>query len=213
MTRLVVLLVPFLLVVSACGSLGLTKEQQVQIAVAETLNSLPRDTAVPPARPATPFPTYTPVPLSGTFCEYQFCIGHPADMAFYDVNAVQNQAAPSTYGAGDIAAYKLNPGPVIQVVWQEAPGVNDPQFMIDLILQYGADTRNGSVQPKLIGSLNVFYVPITPTAGAAATLPFGGAAAWLCSGRAFAWKAYTTQQELADQLMLDALSRFRCESR
>ncbi len=210
MRRLLLVLLPCLLVLTACSALetGPTKEQLVQIAVAETLSSLPRNTPVPPA---TPYPTFTPVALSGLYCEYQFCIGHPADMAFYDVSAAQNQATPSTYSRGILAAY--NTSLFIQVVWQDAPGVTDPQFMIDLILQYGSDTRNGSIQPRLVGPLNVYAVQITPTPGASSTLPYGIAAAWLCGGRAFAWKAYTPQQELASNLMLDALSRFRCESK
>ena len=184
-----------------------TREQQIQLAVAATLSSLPRSTPVPPP---TPVPTFTPIALSGLYCEYQFCIGHPPDMAFYDVSAAQNQASPSNYSQGILAAYSSSL--FIQVVWQPAPGSTDPQFMLDLVMQYGADTRSGSVEPKLVGPLNVFYVPITPTAGAATTLPYGGAAAWLCGGRAFAWKAYTPQQELASTLLDDALLRFRCES-
>ncbi len=212
MRRLLLILVPFALIIEGCSALssGPTKEQQVQIAVAETLSSLPRNTAVPPAPPSTPYPTFTPMPLSGLYCEYQFCIGHPADVAYYDVTAAQNQASPSTYSHGILAAY--NTSLFLQLIWQDAPGVTDPQFMIDLIVQEGGDTRNGDVQPQLIGPLNVLYVPITPTAGAASTLPYGGAAAWLCGGRAFAWKAYTPQQDLATSLMLDSLSRFRCQS-
>jgi hypothetical protein len=196
---------------TACGSVVPTpsREQQIQLAVAGTLSSLPRNTPVP--RATTPvLPTSTPVSLSGLYCEYRFCIGHPADLAFYDVSAAQNQASPSSYTQGILAAYSSTL--FLQVVWQPAPGGTDPQFMIDLILQYGADTRNGNVQPKLVGPLNVFYVPIIPTAAAASTLPSGGAAAWLCGGRAFAWKAYTPQQNIADSLMMDALSRFRCEA-
>ena len=98
-------------------------------------------------------------------------------------------------------------------MWQAAPGSNDPQFMLDPILQYGADARNGSVEPKLAGDLNVYYVPITPPAGAASTLPFGGAAAWLCGGRAFAWKVYTPQAETPTALLADALAKFRCDAR
>ncbi len=215
MKRLLIILRPVLLFAAACGTDlsnllggGPTKEQLIQIAVAETLSSLPKNTAVPPS---TPYPTFTPIPLSGTFCEYQFCIGHPADMAFYDVSAAQNQASPSTYSRGIVAAYNSNL--FIQLIWQDAPGVTDPQFMIDLILQDGGDTKSGNVQPLLVGPLNVFFVPITPTAGAATTLPSGGAAAWLCGGRAFAWKAYTPQQDMASSLLQDALSRFRCESK
>ncbi len=197
-----------LLLATGCGSTGLTREQQIQLAVAATLSSLPRNT---PIAPPTPQPTFTPMPLSGLFCEYQFCIGHPNDMAFYDVNAPQsNQGTPSTYSNGIIAAFSTNL--FIQVIWQDAPGSTDPQFMIDLILQSAGDTRNGDIQPKLIGPLNVFYATITPTPSAASKLPYGGVAAWLCGGRAFAWKVYAAQQDLADSLMLDALSRFRCES-
>src|SRR5512140_622080 len=107
MRRLLIVLISCFLFISACGSNlgGPTKEQLVQIAVAQTLSSLPRNTAVPPS---TPYPTFTPIPLSGTYCEYQFCIGHPADMAFYDVSAAQNQASPSTYSRGILAAYNSN---------------------------------------------------------------------------------------------------------
>ena len=207
MKRALSILLPILLFTAGCGSQEPSREQQIQLAVAATLSSLPRSTPVPPP---TPVPTFTPIALSGLYCEYQFCIGHPPDMAFYDVSAAQNQASPSNYSQGILAAYSSSL--FIQVVWQPAPGSTDPQFMLDLVMQYGADTRSGSVEPKLVGPLNVFYVPITPTAGAATTLPYGGAAAWLCGGRAFAWKAYTPQQELASTLLDDALLRFRCES-
>ncbi len=196
-----------LLLLSACAPIGPTKEQLVQLAVAATLSSLPRSTAAPTSTPA---PTPTPVSLSGLYCEYQFCIGHPADMAFYDVDAMQNPQKPSTYSSGILSAN--NSGLFILMIWQDAPGITDPQFMLDLIMQNGADTRSGSVQPKLMGSLNVFYVDITPTA-AATVLPYGGAAAWTCGGRAFAWKVYTPQPELAPGLLADALARFRCQSR
>ena len=211
MRQLLALSLAALVFAASCGSTpaGPSQQQLVQLSVAATLRAMPRPTSAPLP---TPMPTFTPIPLAGVFCEYQFCIGHPSDMAFYDVSAAQNQAAPSTYGQGDVAAYKPSTGPFIQVLWQEAPGVTDPSFMVDLIIQ-GGDTRTGSIQPKLVGDLNVFYTPITPTPTAASALPFGSAAAWACSGRAFAWKAYAAQQELADSLLMDALARFRCESR
>src|SRR5512143_847722 len=211
MRQLHVLFLASLLFAAACSSTtpGPSPQQQIQLAVAATISSMRRATSAPLP---TPMPTFTPIPLSDVFCEYQFCIGHPSDMALYDVSAAQNQAAPSTYGQGDLAAYKPTTGPFIQVLWQEAPGVTDPSFMVDLIIQ-GGDTRTGSVQPKLVGNLNVFYTPITPTPTATSALPYGSAAAWVCSGRAFAWKAYAAQQELADSLLMDALAHFRCESR
>jgi len=80
---------------------------------------------------STPYPPPTPFDLAGLFCEYQFCVGHPVDMAFYDVSAQQNLGTPSSYGQGLIAAY--NSGLFIQMVWQSSPGSADPQFMLDLI--------------------------------------------------------------------------------
>jgi hypothetical protein len=211
MRQLTALSMVCLLFAAACGTTaGPSEQQRIELAVAATVNSMPRPTSAPLP---TPMPTFTPIPLSGVFCEYQFCIGHPSDMAFYDVSAAQNQASPSTYGQGILAAYKATAGPFIQVLWQESPGVTDPSFIIDLIMQNSGDTRTGSIQPLVVGNLNVFYTLITPTPGAVSTVPFGSAAAWICGGRAFAWKVYAPQQELAESLLADALARFRCESR
>ncbi len=197
-----------LLLTSGCGPVGLTREQQVQLAVAATLSSIPRSTAAPPS---SPYPTFTPVPLSGLFCEYQFCIGHPADMAFYDANAVRNPQSPNSYSDGILATNSNRL--FIELIWQAATSSTDPQSLIDLILHDAGDTPLGSVQPKLIGPLNVFYTGITPAPAVAPQLPYGGAAAWSCGDRAFAWKVYAPQQDMADGLTLDALNRFRCDSR
>ena len=210
MRRLLAFCLPCLLLATACSSSGPTEQQRIQLAVAATLHAMPRPTAAPSP---LPMPTFTPMALSGIFCEYQFCIGHPSDMAFYDVSALQNPAAPSSYGQGDLTAWKPPPGPFLQVIWQEAPGVTDPSFMLDVITQPAGDARTGSIEPRVVGYLNVFYTSITPAAGAASTMPYGAAAAWTCSGRAFAWKVYSAQQELASSLLDDALSHFRCESR
>jgi hypothetical protein len=207
MMRLLCLLLAGVLFTAACGS-NAPSPDLVRIAVESTLHALPPSTRVPPTLIV---PTPTPITLTGLYCEYQFCIGHPPDMAFYDVSAAQNQKAPSTISQGILASYNANL--FLLVMWQAAPGSNDAQFMLDPILQYGADTRNGSVQPKLAGDLDVYYVPITPSAGAASTLPFGGAAAWMCGGRAFAWKAYTAQAELAASLLADSLAKFRCAAK
>ncbi|HTP02364.1 MAG TPA: hypothetical protein VMJ64_13410 [Anaerolineales bacterium] len=211
-TRLLPVLALTALLSSACGSLDIPTPDpkvQIELAVAATLSSLPKSTPIPPPTPyPTPLPP-TPVSLSGVFCEYQFCIGHPKDMAFYDVSAAQNQASPSSYTQGILAAYSSSL--FLQVVWQPAPGATDPQFMLPLVMQYGADQPSGGVQQISSGRTKVFFQPITPTAGAASTLPYGAAAAWLCGGRAFAWKVYTPQEAQAPALLNDALARFRCE--
>jgi hypothetical protein len=154
----------------------------------------------------TPYPSPTPFDLKGLFCEYQFCIGHPLDMAFYDVSAQQNAASPSTYSQGLLAAFNGNL--FIQVIWQLAPGAADPQFILDLILDDGLDTRLGNLDVKLIRDMNVIYTPITSTA--TPLLPYGASAAWVCRDRAFAWKIYTPDEGSAQGLFESSFNRFAC---
>ncbi len=127
-------------------------------------------------------------------------------MAFYDVSAQQNPAAPSSYSQGLLAAFNGNL--FIQMMWQLAPGAADPQFLLDLILEDGIDTRIGTLDVKLIREMNVLYTPITSTA--TSLLPYGGAAAWTCGDRVFAWKVYAPDETSAPGLFDAALSRFVC---
>jgi hypothetical protein len=161
-----------LLIVTACGK---KPDQNIQIdqAVAATLSSIP----IPTSNPIpTPYPSPTPFDLRGLFCEYEFCMGHPYDMAFFDVNAQQNAGAPSSYTQGIIASYNANL--FIQMIWQISPGAADPQFLLDLILDDGINTPVGTPSVKLIRDMNVVYTAITTTASP--VLPYGGAAAWTC---------------------------------
>jgi hypothetical protein len=177
-------------------------DEQIRISVASTLAAIPTSTPFPQP---TPYPQPTPFNLLGLFCEYQFCIGHPIDMAFFDVSAQQNPAAPSSYGQGLIAAFNGNL--FIQVLWQLAPGAADPEFVLDLILDE-TDIRDGNLDVKLVRDMNVMYTSITSTA--TPVLPFGGSGAWTCGDRVFAWKVYTPQAETASPLFEEALSRFTC---
>ncbi len=170
-------------------------------AVSTTLASL----ATRPPLP-TVIPTATPFDLKGLFCEYQFCIGHPQDMAFYDVNAQQNIGSPSTYSAGILASYNANL--FLQMMWQISPGTADPTFILNLVLDPQTDARTGNQEVKLIRNMNVIYTPITSTASP--SLPHGGAAAWTCGDRVFAWKAYTPDEASAAGLFEEALTRFNC---
>lgn len=205
------LLFPFIItliafIVTACGPKP-DPEAQIRQIVAATLAAIPKTTPSSPPT-AIPIPTATPFDLAGLFCEYQFCIGHPVDMALYDVSAVNsNQANPSTYQTGLMAAYSGTL--LIQVVWQFSPGTSDPRFLLDLILEDGLDTAVGSPEVKLIRDMNVVYTPITTTA--TTVLPFGGAAAWTCGDRVFAWKAYTPDEASAASLFDTALARFVCK--
>ena len=190
-----------LLILTACAPKP-DPNIQIQVAVIQTLTALPAPTSPPVA---TPLPPPTPFDLRGLFCEYQFCMGHPIDMAFFDVSAQTNPAAPSTYSQGLLAAFNGNL--FIQLMWQLAPGTTDPQFVLDLILD-DTDTRVGTLDVKLIRDMNVIFTPITTTA--TPLLPFGASAAWVCGDRAFAWKVYSPQAENVQALFEAALDRFQC---
>lgn len=189
------------LIVTACA-LKPDPNIQIQVAVASTLAAFPTSTSAPVP---TPYPTPTPFDLKGLFCEYQFCIGHPADLAFFDVSAQNSPASSSTYSQGLLAAFNGNL--FIQMIWQLAPGTSDPQFMLDLILDE-VDTRVGTLEVKLVRDMNVVYAPITSTASP--LLPNGASAAWVCGDRVFAWKTYTPQADGAQPLFDAAMDRFQC---
>ena len=189
-------------IVSAC-SLKPNPNIQVPQDIVSTLGAVSTPT-LPPIPTLRPSPT--PFDLKGLFCEYQFCIGHPVDMAFFDVSAQKNPASPSTYSQGLIASFNANL--FIQAMWQLAPGTTDPTFMLDLVLDKNVDTRVGNLDVKLIRNMNVVATAITSTASP--VLPFGMAAAWVCGERAFAWKVYTPQAESAQALFDMAMDRFSC---
>src|SRR5688572_4774931 len=101
MTRRSLIPVLLLLLLTACSFFKTTPAPQVYPSVAP----LPAS-ATPPPLP-TPYPSPAPMTLAGLFCEYQFCIGHPTAMAFYDHLASLNPLTPSTYANGFLAAYQL----------------------------------------------------------------------------------------------------------
>jgi hypothetical protein len=200
------LLFLIIFIVTACGPKP-DPQAQIRQIVAATLAAIPRATTSPPPT-SIPIPTATPFDLAGLYCEYQFCIGHPVEMAFYDVSAVNsNQANPSTYQTGLMAAYSGTL--LLQLIWQFSPGTSDPRFLLDLILEDGLDTSVGTPEVKLIRDMNVVYTSLTTTA--TAVLPFGSAAAWTCGDRVFAWKAYTADESSPAGLFDSALSRFVCK--
>ncbi|HSL44100.1 MAG TPA: hypothetical protein VK897_11755 [Anaerolineales bacterium] len=203
--RYLPLLLILLFIVTACGRRTQDPNVLIDQAVAATVAAMPQPTR--DTRPIpTPYPTPTPFDLRGLFCEYQFCMGHPIDMAFFDVSAQQNAGAPSTYTQGILASYNANL--FLQMMWQISPGASDPQFLLDLILDDGIDTAVGNREVKLIRDMNVVYTPITTTA--TLVLPYGGAAAWTCGERVFAWKAYTPDEASASGLFETSFARFNC---
>ncbi len=199
-----ILALVLVLILSACAPRSPQPDPQTAIAsaVAATVASIPTVTPYPLP---TPYPTPTPIPLRGLFCEYAFCIGHPPNMAFYDVRAAQDQTSPSAYEQGMLASYSQNL--FLLFIWQTAPPESDPQILLDLIID-DVDERSGNLDVRLIGRLNVFYIPITTTA--TPLLPYGGAAAWACGDRLFAWKAYTPSPEQPSPLLMETLGKFAC---
>ena len=196
-----------LFLLASCAPKKSTPDPNIQIrinqAVAATLAAIPNPTQV---APPTPYPTPTAVSLAGLYCEYQFCIGHPSGVAFYDHLATLNVGAPSAYGNGFIYAYQI-PSVVISLIWLQAPGTTDPNFLLETILDDQSDVPSGSLEVKLIRDMNVVYTPITTSIP---EVPFGSAGAWTCGDRVFAWKSYTQQADIAASLFAEAMSRFTC---
>jgi hypothetical protein len=151
---LTVSLILFLL--ASCAPKTVTPDTNFLInqAVAATLAAIP---TIAPAIPPTPYPTPTAVSLAGLYCEYLFCIGHPASMAFYDHLATLNLGEPSTYNKGFLYSYQI-PNMIISLIWLQAPGTSDPKFLLDTILDDQADTQTGNLDVKLIRNMNVIYI-------------------------------------------------------
>lgn len=174
---------------------------QIQAAVAATLASIPTDT---PRPLPTPFPSPVPISLDGMFCEYGFCIGHPADLYLIDAGGTRNPPSPGTRTNGVIFGY--NDSLFMQMIWRVSDPNFDPQSAMKLILEE-SQSFQGSLDALLIGDLNVYY---QPTSTVTDKLPFGGVAAWQCGGRDFIWKVYTAQDGTAQGLLKQALEKFRC---
>ncbi|MBT3321935.1 MAG: hypothetical protein HN392_06580 [Anaerolineae bacterium] len=205
MRKTTLFLLPLLILsLSACKPESSTApKNEIGLAVAGTLAALPQPTIQPTY---TPYPTITPhtSTLNGLFCEYEFCIGHPANLAFFDAQQAEN---PSVYSEGMLASYR--PDLFSLVIWQLNHETDDPQFMLELIMQEGLDERRGTLDVNLLGDLITFYSIIDTSASE--ILPTGSIAAWICGDRAFGWKVYTPTEEIAQQLFEEAIKKFRCQ--
>lgn len=176
--------------------------QDITDAVVGTLSALPSPTVVP--TPA-PLPTQT---LSGLFCEYEFCIGHPNDLPLFDAKRDNNAAEFSAYGAGRVAGYRENL--FIIVAWVSSTGPWDPGGMMKVLQDEFGAPANGEYKIDLLGDLNVGYQPVEPPASSIFTS--GLSATWRCGDRDFAWMAFATKDGEAPTLLTDALAKFRCEN-
>jgi hypothetical protein len=203
MKKLIVPLILLFGLLAACGGQEAQEQARIQAAVAATLSHIPTQTPYP--QPTAFFPP-TPIALDGTFCEYGFCIGHPADLYLVDATILNNPASPSNFAYGILFAF--NPGLFIQVTWTTSGPSFDHSLVQGFILEE-KDALTGALDVMLYKNLNIYYQPIGPTASD--LLPYGAIAAWQCGGRDFAWKVYTPQDGMAQNLLQQALERFRCE--
>ena len=189
-------------ILASCSLQQPDPQVQIDAAVAATVASIPTYTPYPIP---SPYPTPVPISLNGVFCEYGFCIGHPADIYLIDDGATHNPPVPGSHSSGIIFGYSQTL--FMQVIWRVSDPSYDPQTAMQTILQQG-QTFQGALQATLVGKLNVFYQPTTTVTP---VLPFGAAATWQCGGRDFMWKVYTAQDNLAQGLLKQALAGFRCE--
>ncbi len=193
-----------LALLASCGANQEASEQvRIQAAVAATLAKIPTQTPYPTPQIIIP---PTPLPLDGLFCEYGFCIGHPADLYLVDASILRNAATPSTRAYGILFAF--NPSLFMQLTWTISGPTYDYSVSHRIILEE-TDQVTGNLDVMLYRNLNVYYQPIGPTASD--ILPYGAVASWQCGGRDFAWKVYTTQDGMAQGLLQQSLERFRCE--
>ena len=201
--KTIILFIVLLLLLSGCRpKTSFSEDNAISAAVASTLAALPQPTAQPTY---TPYPTFTPdaPALEGLFCEYEFCIGHPPDTAFFDARDAKD---PSVYSEGMLASYR--PDLFSLLICQPSNGTDDPQFMLAIVMEEGLDTRRGNLDVNLLGDLTTFYSPIQTSA--TEVLPTGGVATWICGDRAFAWKIYAPTEEIAQHIFDEAMSKFRC---
>lgn len=178
-------------------------EATIAAAVASTLAAWPTPTT-PPTPRSIPSPTATPFTLQGLFCEYRFCIGHPAGVAFYDLQAAQDQRQPSQVTKGMLVTYRDNL--LILLEWQEG---ETPQSLLNSLLDARFDTATAEPSQRTLAGREVWFLPLQTVA--TLTLPRGAIAAWQCEKRAFGWKSYTQTSEQAESLLQEALARFQCE--
>jgi hypothetical protein len=197
-----------LFLLSSCGpKAGSPATPSVDVASTAVAAAL---TAIPPQPTHTPYPTATPYPtldLAGLFCEYEFCIGHPARFPFFDLEVVNDYTANrSSYDQGMLIGFD---GSLYMFLsWSRLVGEFDPAPMLAASLQ--TDQPQETRLTEEIGGRIVTYTLLQSTAAPA--LPFGLAAAWKCGDRQFGWKIYAPADGQAVDYLWEAVSRFRCSN-
>lgn len=203
-----ILYLPLLLAVllAACGADPKPAAPQPDVVATAVAAAL---TAAPQAAPPTPYPTYTPYPtadLSGLFCEYEFCLGHPAHFPLFDLEAANNYATNrSDYSQGNLIGF--NDQLYIFFIWNQFSGQFDPYVALNFVL--GQDLPENTLLSEDINGRAVTYVRLASTPSA--VVPYGLAAVWQCGERWFGWKVYSAQDGQALNLLWEAVGRFTCQ--
>jgi hypothetical protein len=176
--------------------------KEITNAVVGTLSAIPTPTLAPRV---TPYPTQA---LAGLFCEYEFCIGHPADVPLFDARRETNAAEFSTYGGGRLAGYRDDL--FIIVAWVASSGPWDPGGMMKVLQDEFGSPANGDYRIDLMGDLNVSFQPVAAPPNSVFTS--GLSANWRCADRDFVWMAFSTHDGAPATLLTEALAKFRCEN-
>lgn len=195
------------LLLSSCGPKAGPATPSVDVAGTAVAAAL---TAIPPQPTYTPYPTTTPYPtadLAGLFCEYEFCIGHPARFPLFDLEVVNDITANrSSYDQGAMIGF--DGSLYIFLSWSRVVGEFDPSFMLNSALQ--TDQPQETRLSEDINGRTVTYLLLQTTA--TQQLPYGLVAAWRCGDRQFGWKVYTPADGQALDYLWEALSRFVCSN-
>jgi hypothetical protein len=191
------------IILAGCRPKQQDLSEEINIAIIGTLAARP----VPATPTLQPFPTPYPTPdLTGLFCEYSFCTGHPADLPLFDVISEKNPAQHSGYGSGKIAGFRDNL--FIMLSWVQSTGAWDPQGMMKVLSDEFGDLQPGESKIDLIGDLNVSQEPVK---GPANSIFSGGTlATWRCGDRDFVWLAFSVKDGESPQLLAEALNKFKC---
>jgi len=202
-----VLLVAVALLLTGCTSGA--DLARTSASVAATLTALPAPSPYPTY---TPFPAPTPAPVGDLFCEYGFCIGHPAGVHLYDAGTAETMLSegrpiPGGYAGGKLNGYSPALDIFILVVWQQGP--LGEQEMIAAIANSMGDTLTGSLDVRIAGPYNLYVRALDPLPQS--SLRAGLAAAWRCGERVFGWKVYTDNSARLESLLDEAIRNFRCE--
>lgn len=206
MRKLIFLLMLIPALLAACGPDLTPAAPQPDVVATSVAAAL---TAIPPAAAATPYPTYTPYPtldLSGLFCEYEFCLGHPANFPLFDLEVVNDYTTNrSDYSQGNLIGF--NDQLYIFFVWNQFSGQFDPNLALTFVL--GEDLPGGTIISEDMNGRVVTYLALESTPSE--MVPFGLAAVWQCGDRWFGWKTYSLNDGQALDLLWEAASRFTCK--